>query len=670
MNHQTLGIVCASVCLLAARPSPAQVDVDFGTNGIASLRVAGEERLGSALPNIWKIGFSPAFEGSWKQFSHDFDPGTKTLSTTLPWGRIEQRYTPQPDGLVIDLTVFNTSQQTVTELAGISVLTLTGLGDVGKPNACWGVDEPHLVTAHGPGGAVVWSIAADAGPVGLSLQPQKQGLSLAITLGGDKIIVDNVTAARSIEPGGSASVRLRMQIAGPGTTGIELAGDALDAWRKTYPPLMDWPDRRPIFRLFFGGGLPKEQALANLRDPDSVTPPQPDPNFREKLLKRTQSCVEAAKVANAQGVILWDLEGDTFPHAVTYIGDPRHIRLLNPQMDLAIDDAVAILKDAGLLVGITLRPSRVVYDATKNAAVHSHTVAEDPLRELDGKITYARRRWGCRIFYIDTNFFWRPYGEEGTWKSARIAPDSWRQLKAKYPDTLFIPEFGGIADYQSCAVYGEADMGSYQMPEMASRLYPESFRVVVVEDADPYLNFDRFVETVRKGNVLMTFAYGTTRNVTAIARVYAHAALTTEQRDLPQAPEALVALAVDPAQPWGTRLEALRSLSRGSVPPSSATTLTTLVLQTEEGLYGMASKALAALGAPAHDPVLDAIESAVLSDTWNRHGTEQLGRVLTEIADGTEAARLNAIMTRMPDSKTAADRKRVLEAILGKLEPK
>ena len=69
----------------------------------------------------------------------------------------------------------------------------------------------------------------------------------------------------------------------------------------------------------------------------------------------------------------------------------------------------------------------------------------DAFLELDGKVAYAKKRWGCTLFYVDTNFFWRRYGPEQKWETGPIAPDVWKRLLAKYPDTLFIPE---IADYR------------------------------------------------------------------------------------------------------------------------------------------------------------------------------------------------------------------------------
>src|SRR5207249_9390579 len=141
--------------------------------------------------------------------------------------------------------------------------------------------------------------------------------------GGERVIVDNVTAARPIAPGTQDKFAVEVRLGGPGTAPLKLAQEFIAQYRRAHPALLNWRDRRPILRLFFNGGLPGEQAVANLQDPDNARLPPPDAKYQAFVLARMKTCVEAAKAANAQGVLLWDLEGNTFPHATTYIGDPR-----------------------------------------------------------------------------------------------------------------------------------------------------------------------------------------------------------------------------------------------------------------------------------------------------------------------------------------------------------
>ncbi len=59
-----------------------------------------------------------------------------------------------------------------------------------------------------------------------------------------------------------------------------------------------------------------------------------------------------------QGIIIWDLEGQEFIQPTTYVGDPRVLSQgYAPEMDATADQLFAVFRNAGLKVGITLRPN-------------------------------------------------------------------------------------------------------------------------------------------------------------------------------------------------------------------------------------------------------------------------------------------------------------------------
>ena len=153
-----------------------------------------------------------------------------------------------------------------------------------------------------------------------------------------------------------------------------------------------------------------------------------------------------------QGIVLWDLEGDEFDQYFTYVGYPNKLHDLAPEMDAVADQMFAAFKAAGYQVGMTLRPgdfqtgptsalpatclasssSNVdlddIYIATDGTypnrgytctatntwsnvnarwPYHQHSPQDDAtlLSNLESKVTYARNRWGARIYYVDSTVY-------------------------------------------------------------------------------------------------------------------------------------------------------------------------------------------------------------------------------------------------------------------------
>lgn len=689
---------------MTALSSRAETAFTFTDTGLSSVKVDGAELLLSNKLAVQRVMAAGAFLPVREQ-SVAYDPATKTQTLTLDWGTVSARYAQQPDALAVELTITNTSDQVIDSYT-INPLHLASFGEstrVSQPAAA--VEGPPLVTVTGSAASMTVAINLDDRVAVVSvadgLEPKTKSprISPQVAIGGDKVLVDNVTAARPLAPGATDRVTMTLRFGKPGTDPLVLAAPELDAYRKAFPALLEWKDHRPILRLFFGGGLAKEQALVNLQNPDQIQPPPVDEKFRSNLLSRMKSTVEAAKVIDAQAVILWDLEGGTFPHAVTYIGDPRLIRVLNPQMDLVIDDAVKILRDGGLRVGITLRPSRVVYNEEKKTAAHSHTVAEDPYRELEAKVEYAQKRWGCTVFYVDTNFFWRPYGPEKKWQSGQIAQDVWARLYQKFPDTLFIPEFGNVVDYRATVPYGEADMGNYGTPPIARALYPNGFRVIVVEDADPYENFDRFVAAVQQKNTLMTFGFSpASQNVVAISRINRAAAImgTEEPAALTSADAGvllsmiegddpamayragrqaraqslaldssrLLAVAIDPKRDWHTRYGAMNALVAAGK-DVDADAVMGLLLEQSHGLYAVAMDVMATHPEHFRPKLVDRLQG-IAKGSGDRGQIERIGKALQAVKATDAAPVIKTIFEEVPEGKSQQSvRRALLQAMAG-----
>lgn len=102
-----------------------------------------------------------------------------------------------------------------------------------------------------------------------------------------------------------------------------------------WPMGVPWPDRRPIGALF-----PASNYHASAKNPRGwfsdpnldVTGPGGQERFRKALMDYADSCIAVLKRAGAQGAIVWNIEGEEYPHNISYIGDPRFVKALAPEM--------------------------------------------------------------------------------------------------------------------------------------------------------------------------------------------------------------------------------------------------------------------------------------------------------------------------------------------------
>jgi hypothetical protein len=698
-------LVVALTFLPVASIFAAVAKLDLTSQGVLSATVDGRQLLKPGTPSVGAFLDVAAKQPlkSPKPVT-SCDPSAGTIATTYDWGTMNLKLQPVENGLRFDFCITNTSNETISRLH-VNLGSIPGFDEKTKGFfIANGFSSPLLATATDANGTVVLTAAKNSKPMEISFRNGKDNktkefqLETRIVLGGDAVAIDNVQLSRPLAAGATDSFSVDLLMGAAGTEPSALAKDLIDSYRQANPAQLKWEDRRPVLRLFFGGGLPKDQATANIKDPGSIKMPEPDQKFREHVLKRFAATVETVKAANAQGVILWDLEGETYPHATTYIGDPQLIRVLNPQMDLVIDDAMKIFKDAGIPTGITLRPSQVVYDAEKNSAKHKHE-GYDPFEQLDAKVAYAKKRWGCTIFYVDTNFFWRPYGPEKKWESAKLAPEMWKKLLAKYPDTLFIPEFASIADYPYVAGYGEADMGDYGTSSLIRSIWPDAFRVIVIEDADAYEQYDRFVAAVRGKNSLMTYSFDPQgKNTVALQRIYKEAELlekgepagikTADKAKLlsnltspdlatrffsashladlgdPSNAPTLLAKASDANEDWIVRRQAVRAFEK--IPyPDAVPVFIGFVTDPKTMLYAAASKALLSQGSAVVEAVMGIIET---QKDLRPEMMDTFGQILVNLKAADQVPRLVAIYSAIPEKASQLNsRKRSIINTLGGL---
>jgi len=576
------------------------------------------------------------------------EDGSK-LTAHHGWGRVVCTYRRADGGdrLEIAIEVTNTSQRTIHEIDLVPAKIRLGEGVRGG-GSHHNIGAPTVITLRAADRSAAVCNTDVEQPLTVGVGKARHGVAeVRVQAGGDKMVYDELYLRRPIAPGNSDRYELSIRIGAAGDNPHELASDIYKKFAEAHPRKLNWPDRRPITQLFFGGGAPKEKIIAHFRDPDEHPKPEAgDAKRQEGLEKAVQRGVEAAQAVNAQGIIFWDIEGNSFKHPTTYIGDPRLVGVFNPDFDAVADALFKTVTDAGLLAGVCIRPTQIVYKKKKDTVGHAFTPVleahdEQPVVEqLAKKIKYARDRWGCRIFYVDTNFVWRPREPDGAWAAGMIQAEVWRKLLDRFPDILIVPEFGYPEYHAYMPVYAEYDMGYKGVKPGVRRIYPEAFNVTVIEDADPYENYDLMTRNVGAGDVLMTFAYGLTRNARAMRHMDTEAGIleTGAPRGMAEMTEAELIALMD-AEELRDRFYASRTLatvggaaSAGALRRAAASAdrhwlvrknaivslgqrgerdaidvLLPLLEKRKPDLRYFAAEALGRIGRPALEPVMDRI---------------------------------------------------------------
>ena len=253
-----------------------------------------------------------------------------------------------------------------------------------------------------------------------------------------------------------------------------------------------WTDRRPIGVLFLASNYHSSSTNPRgwFNDKSlNFTGTNGTELFRKALLNYTDTSITNLKRLSAQGVIVWDLEGEEFPHKTSFIGDPRLLGQLAPEMAPVANEFFKRLKDAGLKVGVTIRPQELVFEGIP----HQEAVLNFK-RVLLEKIDYAHTNWGATLFYLDSN-------------SSILRPDEvlqLRELAAERPDILLIPEHHYLPYWAFSAPYVSLRKGNADITtRLARKIFPGSFEVLDIADASS----DEVATSWHKGDIILFRAW-------------------------------------------------------------------------------------------------------------------------------------------------------------------
>jgi hypothetical protein len=332
-----------------------------------------------------------------------------------------------------------------------------------------------------------------------------------------------IISCRDIKPGATKTFNVSLRFGPAGSRVQDLSSDVLQAYAKKYPFRVNWSDRRPIGAIYLASSginvaTNPRRWIMNEGKID-VTTGEGKAAFREALLKLADNSIKVLKDVNAQGMITWDPEGQEFLESC-YYGDPRLTPVLAPETEVksdqgltAIDEYFDKFRRAGLKVGVCLRPQQITIvngKPVQGAADDQHAG-----QVLKDKLAYAKKRWGCTLFYIDSTV--RVTNDS-------LDPDVFKVVADAHPDVLLIPENESMRYFAY-----SAPLNSYvhhkvtSTPAGARMVYPNAFSVLMAPDGDRPEDHDALVTAVRHGDILLFNGWYNNEGVTKIKKLYEEA---------------------------------------------------------------------------------------------------------------------------------------------------
>jgi hypothetical protein len=226
--------------------------------------------------------------------------------------------------------------------------------------------------------------------------------------------------------------------------------------------------------------------------------------FQQRMLNFADNSIQVLKNMNAQGMITWDLEGEQAPQPITYIGDPRVLPRVAPEMDSIADAYFKKFRDAGLKVGICIRPQQIQLDSN-NVPVAQNSLSTDSAiaNLLIDKISYARQRWGATIFYVDSNV----YGN-----GIALPSSIFQTVLNAFPDILLVPEqhqdigyWAVSAPYVEPGLVGRCNTlcAFVNTPAEVKAVYPQAWSVINSANANLSGSFSQLVQGVSAGDSIL-----------------------------------------------------------------------------------------------------------------------------------------------------------------------
>ena len=464
---------------------------------------------------------------------------TNSIELAYPWGHVSCAYAKQGDALTMRIDVSNTSAQGLDDLS-LRLMELTfrsvpnggtleaGMFGFGFKGPEWPLDRsPPSIRSVADPQTVVPIVSVNYGTGALNFCSDDLQCSISVpysTNSPARTSYPFIITCHDIKPGITKTFNVSLRFGPAGLRVQDLSSDVLKTYAKKYPFQINWNDRRPIGAIFLASSginvaTNPRRWIMNEGKID-ITTDQRKSVFRTALLKLADNSIKVLKDSNAQGMITWDPEGQEFLGSC-YYGDPRLTPVLAPETECkdgqgmtAIDEYFEKFRQAGLRVGVCLRPQQITMVDGK--PVQGAANNQQAAQVLKDKLAYAKKRWGCTLFYIDSTVV--VTGES-------LDPDVFKTVADAYPDVLLIPENESMRYFAY-----SAPLNSYMhhkvtsTPVGARMVYPKAFSVLLTSDqGDRPQDHDALITAVRNGDILLFNGWYNNEGVSKIKKLYEEA---------------------------------------------------------------------------------------------------------------------------------------------------
>ena len=512
--------------------------LSFNEQSLLSSPESGELRL---QKSVFRAVLEALLPGS---SSRAGTPNKKadTIHLSYPWGRISCSYAKEDDKITMKIEISNTSSEPLNELS-IRLMELNfpripnggtleaGMFGFGFKGPEWPLGQcPASIPTVADPRFVVPLVHMDYGTGALNLCSDDAECAVNVPYSTNFLARTSyplVITCSDIKPGVTKAFNVSLRFGPAGARIQDLSGDVLERYAGKYPFQLNWNDHRPIGAMFLAGpqinvASNPRRWIVNFGDID-ITNDKGKAAFRAALLKLADNSVQVLKDIGAQGMITWDPEGEEFLGAC-YYGDPRLVPSLAPEMEFKNDSAKSVIDEyfekfraAGLKVGVCIRPQGIAMVDGK--PVHQAADDEHAAQILRERIAYAKQRWGCTLFYVDST----------ATVSGSLNPDVFKAVADAYPDVLLIPENESMRYFAY-----SAPLNSYvhhrvtSTPAGARMVYPKAFSVLMAPDGDRPEDHHALVSAVRRGDILLFNGWYNSDGAKKIKKLYEEASPLSE----------------------------------------------------------------------------------------------------------------------------------------------
>jgi hypothetical protein len=524
-----------------------------GARGLDSLSFDGQSLLlspksGGLQPqkSVFRAALDAFFPGSSPRIA-TANKQADTIDLTYRWGRVSCAYGKQDDRLTMRIEVSNTSSEPLNECS----LRLMELNFPRVPNGGtleagmfgFGFKGPEWALHQGPPSIpsvadsrfVVPIIQVDYGTGVLNFCSDDAECAVDVPQSTNfpaRTSYPLVITCRDIKPAASKTFNVSLRFGPPGARVQDLSADVLERYAKKYPFQVDWEDRRPIGAIFLAGpqinapGNPRRWTM-NSGEID-VTNDKGKTAFRAALLKLADNSIQVLKDTGAQGMITWDPEGKEFP-GDSYYGDPHLVPTLAPEMEFKSDGTKSVIDEyfekfraVGLKVGVCIRPQQITIRDRK--PVHQDTDDDNAIQVLRERIGFARERWGCTLFYVDSTTTAAIGGRS-------YYPEVFKAVAQAYPDVLLIPENESMRYFAYSAPLNSYMHHKITSTPLGARLvYPNAFSVLMASDGDRPEDHAALLDAVRHGDILLFNSWYHSTGAEKVKKLYEEVGSASEQK--------------------------------------------------------------------------------------------------------------------------------------------